>query len=159
MLSLHFEYSCQAKLSRCIRKQRRYTSHIQQLHHKVGQIHHEKLKFYQSIYTVLNLLTDELPVPQMWIESRWEYIHNDRQWYTKYEEPYISLVKHMVSWLQRSDCHLSIWKEIIKMSSYTMIKLKDLSWLNFLNYSSYQLQSIRSYLTNTSVSSWLYGKT
>ena len=149
MLSLHFEYSCQTKLSRCIWKQKRYTWHIQQLHYNVGWIHHEKLKFYQSMYPVLNLLTEELPLQQMWIETRFEYIHNHMQWYSKYEEPCISLVKHMVSWLQRSDCHLSIWKEIIKMSSYTMIKLKDLSWLNFLNYSSYQLQSIHSYLTRT----------
>ena len=75
-------------------------------------------------YNVLNLLIKELPLPQTWIETRWEYIHNHMQWYTKYEEPCVSLAKHMVSWLRRSDCHLSVWKEIIKMSSSPMIQVE-----------------------------------
>ena len=86
------------------------------------------------MYTVSNLLTKKLPLPQMWIETRWEYIHNRMQWYTKYmyEEPCISLVKHMVSWLQRSDCHLSVWKEIIKMSSSPMIQVERSFLAEFL---------------------------
>ena len=47
-----------------------YNSHIQQFYYRIGWVHHEKPKFYQSMYTVLKLLNKELTLPQMWIDTR-----------------------------------------------------------------------------------------
>ena len=83
------------------------------------------------MYTVS---TKEPPLPQMWIETRREYLHNHMQWYAKYEEKCISLAKHMVSRLPSSDSHLSVWKEIIKMSSSPMIQVERSFLAEFLEF-------------------------
>ena len=93
--------------------------HIQQLHYKIAWLHHEKPNFYQSMYTILELLDKEPPLPQMWVETRWEYNH--LQWYAQYESPCLSLAKKMIAHLSSSDSHLSIWKNVIKWSSSSLI--------------------------------------
>ena len=106
--------------------------HIQQLHYKIAWLHHERPNFYQSMYTILGLLDTEPPLPQMWVETRWEYLHNHLHWYAQYESPCLSLVKKMIARLSSSDSHLSIWKNVIKWSSSPLIQVERAFLAEFL---------------------------
>ena len=106
--------------------------HIQQLHYKIAWLHHEGPNVYQSMYTILGLLDKEPPLPQMWVETRWEYLHNHLQWYAQYESPCLSLAKEIIARISSSDSHLSIWKNVIKWSSSPLIQVERAFLAEFL---------------------------
>ena len=76
------------------------------------------------MYVNLGILEKAPPLPQMWVETRWEYLHNHLEWYSKYESACVNLAKKMVLHLPNSDSHLSVWKNIVKMHSVPLIQVE-----------------------------------
>ena len=106
--------------------------HVQHMHYKIGWVHHAKPEFYQSMYVNLGILEKAPPLPQMWVETRWEYLHNHLEWYSKYESACVNLAKKMVLHLPNSDSHLSVWKDIVKMHSVPLIQVERVFLGEFL---------------------------
>ena len=106
--------------------------HVQQMHYKIGWVQHAKPEFYQSMYVNLGILEKAPPLPQMWMETRWEYRHNHLEWYSKYESACVNLAKKMVLHLPNSDSHLSVWKDIVKMHSVPLIQVERVFLEEFL---------------------------
>ena len=99
--------------------------HVQLMHHKIVWVHHEKPEFYKSMYKILGILEKSPPLPQMWVETRWEYLHKHLRWFSKYEIACLSLAKKMISRLPSSDSHLTVWKDIVKMHLAPLIQVES----------------------------------
>ena len=69
--------------------------HVQQMHYKIGWVRHEKSEFYKSTYKRLGIFETSPPLPQMWVETRWEYLHKHLQWFSKYDIACLSLAKRI----------------------------------------------------------------
>ena len=99
--------------------------HVQQMHYKIGWVHHHgKPEFYQSMYVKLGILEKEPPLAQMWVETRWKYLHNHLEWCSKYQSACVNLAKKMLLRLPNSNSHLSVWKDIVKMHSVPLIQVE-----------------------------------
>ena len=72
-------------------------AHICQLRHKITWVHHERPNVYKSIYVVLKILDKEPPLPQIWVETRWEYLYQRLEWYSKYGSSCLALARKMVT--------------------------------------------------------------
>ena len=106
--------------------------HVQQIHYKIAWIHHEKPEFYKSMYKLLGILEKSPPLPQMWVETRWEYLQKHLQWFSKYEIACLSLAKKMISRLPSSDSHFNVWKDTVKMHSTPLIQVERVFLREFL---------------------------
>ena len=105
-------------------------AHICQLHYKIAWVHHERPNFYKSMNVVLKILDKKPPLPQMWVETRWEYLHQQLEWYSKYGSFCLALTRKMVTKLPASDSHLNVWKDILKISSSPLIQVVGHFWLS-----------------------------
>lgn len=107
-------------------------THVQQMQYKVAWVHHQKPEFYQSMYKILGILNKPPPLPQMWVETRWEYLHNHLEWFSKFGTACLNLAKKMISRLPSSDSHLNVWKDIVKMNSTPLIQVERIFLGEFL---------------------------
>ena len=108
-------------------------AHICQLHYKIAWVHHERPNFYKSMYVVLKILDKEPPLPQMWVETRWEYLHQHLEWYSKSGSSCLALARKMVTKLPASNSHLNVWKNILKISSSPLIQVERAFLAEFLS--------------------------
>ena len=95
-------------------------------------MHHEKPNFYKSMYKILGIMEKEPPLPQMWVETWWEYLHKSLQWFASYGDSCLALAKKMIAGLPDSDCHLAVWKDILKMASSPLIQVERAFMTEFL---------------------------
>ena len=83
------------------------------------------------MYVVLGIHDKPSPLPQMWVETRWEYLHKNLESCNKYGSVCLSLARKIVSRLPASDSRLAVWKQVIKVSSSPQVEQVFLS--EFLN--------------------------
>ena len=98
---------------------------------KIAWVHHERPNFYKSMYVVLKILDKEHPLPQIWVETGWEYRHQHLNGASSMV-PLVWLLH--VQWLQNY-LHLNVWKDILKISSRPLIQVEraflvDSSFIN-----------------------------
>ena len=85
------------------------------------------------MYVVFKILDKEPPLPQMWVETCWEYLHQHLEWYSKYGSSYLALARKMVTKLPASISHLSVWKDFLKISSSPLIQVERAFLAEFLS--------------------------
>ena len=130
VLNITLRRSCQAAFGS---KGDMNNAHICQLQYKIGWLHHERPNFYKNMYVVLDILDKPPPLPQMWVETRWEYLHKNLEWCNKYGSACLSLARKIVSRLPASDSHLAVWKQVIKVSSSPLIQVEQVFLSEFLD--------------------------
>ena len=129
-LSITVRRSCQAAFGS---KGDMNNAHICQLQYKIGWLHHERPNFYKNMYVVLGILDKPPPLPQMWVETRWEYLHKNLEWGNKYGLACLSLTRKIVSRLPASDYDLAVWKQVIKVLSSPLIQVEQVFLSEFLD--------------------------
>ena len=69
------------------------------------------------MYVVLKILDKEPALPQMWVETRWEYLHQHLEWYSKYGSSCLTVARKMVTKLPASDSPLNASQFLVSILS------------------------------------------
>lgn len=77
-----------------------------QLHYKTGYVHHQRPTYYKALYVSEGILARPPPLPQEFVETRWSYIHESLEWWTRYGKACVQLGKRMLQSSQRK-MHIS----------------------------------------------------